>query len=442
MRDAHLSKGDGLAYSGDRSSGGKRKAVGGGSGSGGGGRGGKRKTAGDGAIPMNVVDGGGGDDSGTVPMNVVGGGGGRGSRDGGDDDDGAAPMEVSDDDMSRAAFGGGGGGSESEWSAGGNDGDDGGSDTDGEGDISSRGSGGTGSGSDDSGGSGGSDDSGSGGSGGTGSGSDDSGGNSGNSDGSGGRGRGGGGRAPKRLNGTARVSGPDLMGIFTTPSSDPRHEASDKAHIATYRERSETNLKKREGTAPSAKRTKYGIGSMPKLEVVLRGLTEDSEGLPLKNGVFFDRKQLSDLKDDFNIAYMLDPNHIGVALGETKVKRGGRSLVVKSFDHGEYTLGDDETKIRQWELLECKCGGGVSLDDALRRFILHLVSTQTIMKIHGAPFVRGDKYPEMLWNIRDAIARLEEEEDVELEDGELDLPELEELKVRRIRDVVGTRLDG
>ena len=48
----------------------------------------------------------------------------------------------------------------------------------------------------------------------------------------------------------------------------------------------------------------------------------------------------------------------------------------------------------------------------------------------------------MLWNIRDAIARLEEEKDVELEDGEMDLPELEELKVRRIRDVVGTRLDG
>ncbi|CAN0218654.1 unnamed protein product, partial [Scytosiphon promiscuus] len=170
--------------------------------------------------------------------------------------------------------------------------------------------------------------------------------------------------------------------------------------------RSETNPKKREGTAPSAKRTNYGKGSMPKLEVVLRGLTEDSKGLPLKNGMFFDRKQLSDLKDDFNIAYMLDPNHIGVALDKTKVKNGGRSLVVKSFDDGEYTLEDDETKIRQWELLECKCGGGVTLDDALRRFILHLVSTQTIMKIHGAPFVRGEKYPEMLWNIRDAIARL------------------------------------
>ncbi|CAN0344683.1 unnamed protein product, partial [Ectocarpus sp. 6 AP-2014] len=114
--------------------------------------------------------------------------------------------------------------------------------------------------------------------------------------------------------------------------------------------------------------------------------------------------------------------------GGGRGRGGGRSLVVKSFDHGEYTLEDDETKIRQWGLLECKCGGGVTLDDALRRFILHLVSTQTIMKIHGAPFVRGDKYPEMLWNIRDAITRLEEEEDVELEDGEMDLPELEELK--------------
>lgn len=240
------------------------------------------------------------------------------------------------------------------------------------------------------------------------------------------------------------------MEIFTTPSSDPRYEASDKAHIATYRERAGTKLKKRKGTAPTAKRTKYGIGSMPKLEVVLRGLTEDPKGLPLKNGVFFDRDELPHLKDDFNIAYMMDPNHIGVTVRDniaegcepTKVKKGGRSLVVKSFDHGEYTLEDGETKIRQWELLECKCGGGVTLDDALRRFILHLVTTQTIMKIHGAPFVRGDKYKEMLWNIRDAMTRLEEEEDVELEDGEMDLPELEELKVRRIRDVGGARLGG
>eukprot|EP00752_Nemacystus_decipiens_P015188 g13524.t1 len=168
-RDAALARGDGLAYSVDRSSGAKRKAVGGG----GGGSGGKH--------PRCPAGGG-----------CLGGGGGGGGRDlsGGDDDDGAASMEVSDDDMSRAAFGGGrGDDSGSEWSAGANDGDDGGGDTDGEGDISSRGSS---------------------------SGSDNSG-----SDGSGGRGRGGGGRAPKRLNGTARVSGPDLMGIFTTPSSNP-----------------------------------------------------------------------------------------------------------------------------------------------------------------------------------------------------------------------------
>lgn len=235
-----------------------------------------------------------------------------------------------------------------------------------------------------------------------------------------------------------RVEGPDLMKIFTTPSSDPRYEASDKAHIAAYREEADRKLKKREGTAPSAKYTKYGIGSMPKIEMVLRGLTEDSKGLPHKNKVFFDRKQLEDLKDNFNIAYTLDPEHIGVTLGKTKVKKGGRSLVVNSFDHGEYTMEDGKTKMKQWELLECKCGGSVTLDDALRRYIVHLVTTQTIMKIHGAPFVRGDKYPEMLWNINDAIARLEDEgTDVELEDEEMDLPELQELKVKRIRDVVG-----
>ncbi|CAM9497026.1 unnamed protein product, partial [Pylaiella littoralis] len=208
--------------------------------------------------------------------------------------------------------------------------------------------------------------------------------------GGGGRGRGGGGRAPRRLNAPVRVTGPDLMEIFTTPSSDPRYEASDKAHIAAYRKEADRKLKKREGTAPSAKCTKYGIGSMPKIEMVLRGLTEDSKGLPLKNGVFFDREQLKDLKEDFNIAYTLDPEHIGVSLRKTKVLKGGRSLVVNSFDHGVYTMEDGKTKMKQWELLKCKCGGSVTFDDALRRYILHLGATQTIMKIHGAPFVRGD----------------------------------------------------
>lgn len=350
------------------------------------------------AAPMDVAGGGGGDDGGdggVTPMDVVGDGGGEDGGDGG-----VAPVDMGDDDVSVASFGGGGGDdSDNEWSAGGNDRDNdggsssgsGGDDTDGEGsDSDGRGRGG------------------------------------------GGRGRGGGGRAPKRLNGTSRLSGPYLMELFTTPSSDPKYEKSDKEHIAANRKQADDKFKKREGTAPVAKCTKYGIGSMPRLEIVLRGLTEDSRGLPIKNGVFFDRKQLKDLKDDFNIAYTLDPKHIGVTICKTKVKKGGRELVVKSFNHGEYTMEDDKTKMKQWELLEFICGGSVKLEDALRRFIIHLVTTQTIMKIHSAPFVRKAKYPEMLWNIDDAIERFEEEgTDVELEDGEMDLPELKELKVRR-----------
>lgn len=424
----------------------------------GGGGGGKRKPCGGGraggAKRKAGRDGGGGAKRKAGGTGGVDGGGasastGGGRADGNGNDGGADPMEESDDDTSRATFDGDGGGSDSEWSAGGNGGGDGGGDTDGESDFRSCGSD---VGSDD----GGSD-------------SDDSGSDcdysdsdsdhsdSGDTDrcsvdsgssGSSGRSRGGGdscGRkkyqsGKKQPDGRARVTTQELIEILTAPSSDPRYEKSDKEHMAACRKEADEKKKRREGTAPRAGGTKYGIGSMPNIARVLRGLTEDSRGLPLKNGVFFDRDELPGLKDDFNIAYFLDPKHIDVQIDKTRVVKGGRELVVKSFNNGEYTLGDDLTKMRQWELLECRKGGRVTLHDALRRFILHLVTTQTIMKLHGAPFVRSAgrrKQSTMLWNIDDAIRRLEKDDGAELADGEMGLSELRDLKVRRfLRDAV------
>lgn len=451
------SEGKGFSPPDEVPSGAKRQISGGGSG----GRGGKRKDTGG--------RGGGGSAKGEATGVPSGGGGpaggGKPKADGGDGD-GATPMDVSADDMSRAVFGGGGDGSDSEWSAGGNDSDNGGSGTGGSGggDTDSGGSGGNGdgngssSGSDDSDSDGGgsdSDDSDSedSDSGGTDSASDDSGsgGSGGRSRGGGGRSRGGGGRGrgggdsgrrkkyqsgKHQPEGRARVTRSDLIEILTTPSI-PRYEASDKAHMAACRKEADEKKKKREGTAPRAGRTKYGIGSMPNIAAALGGLTDDSSGFPLKNGVFFDREKLEGLEESFNIAYFMDPKHIGVTLGTTMVEKGGRKLVVQSFERGEYTLEDGKTKMRQWELLKCQKGGSVTLDDARRRFILHLVTTQTIMKIHGAPFVRGARHSRMLWNIDAAIRRLEKDDGVELVDGEMDLSELKELKVRGIRDVVG-----
>lgn len=56
--------------------------------------------------------------------------------------------------------------------------------------------------------------------------------------------------------------------------------------ISLQNRNSREKAEKCEGTTPRAKRTKDGIGSMPKIAAVFRGLTEDARGLPVKHGVF------------------------------------------------------------------------------------------------------------------------------------------------------------
>ncbi|CAN0450740.1 unnamed protein product, partial [Pylaiella littoralis] len=344
--------------------------------------------------------------------------------------------------MSRATFGGGGGGSDSD---GGNDGDDGGGDpsssgggdTDGEGDISSRGSGGNSGGTDSS-----SDDSG-----GTDSSSDDS-----DSGGGGGRGRGGGGssrgsnRGGRGGGGSSRGSSRGGRG-----SSNPakrhtsRHEASDTERIAAKRAQSDKTTKSRAKTVDTAKRTEYGVGTVPRLAKMLTGLTKEPNNgdLLIKDGVYFDHDRLKELESDFNTAYMFNPIHIGVTLNKTnvgnggreptKVESGGRELVVESFNDGKYML-EDGTEIGQWELLEKRCDGGVTLDDECRRFVGYKVSTYVSMMARGVPFERAGKNMSgvgMLWNVDDAIAKIETG-GFDLDEGDMNLQQLRALKERLI----------
>lgn len=77
---------------------------------------------------------------------------------------------------------------------------------------------------------------------------------------------------------------------------------------------------------------------------------------------------------------MFNPATINVVLGTTRVSRAGKKkMKVTKFDHGKYILGD-KTEITQSELLESRCGEGVTLDQDLRRYVLQLVTTYVVMK--------------------------------------------------------------
>ena len=418
--------------------GGKRKA-----GSDGGGGGGKRKagSGGDGdgdgggderVAPMDVANGGGSAGGDAVGeggiMDVGGGSDGEWSAGGNDGADGGGGPSSSGGDSGDAVGEGGitdiGGDSDGDWSAGGNDGADGGggpsssggSDADGEGDISSDGnSGGSGI-----------------------SRCDSSRGDRGSSS-RGSSARGSGSRAPpkkssgkKQPPGMARMTAPDMGRLFTTP--DPGHKASDTERIAKKREQSDLAKKHRAKTVSTAGRTAYGVGTVPGIAKMLTGLTKEPNNgnLLINEEVYFDRDRLEELKFDFNTAYMFNPIHIGVALKETKVEIDERELVVSSFDNGKYKL-EDGTEIGQWELLEKRCDGGVTLDDECRRFVRYLVTVYTSMMARGVPFDRdgGNMSRGMLWNVKDAIARLESGY-FDVDEDEMDLQELRELEERLV----------
>ncbi|CBJ32682.1 conserved unknown protein [Ectocarpus siliculosus] len=175
--------------------------------------------------------------------------------------------------------------------------------------------------------------------------------------------------------------------------------------------------------------TVYGVETVPGLAKMLTGLTEDpnNDNLLVEDGVYCRRDKLDELESAFSAAYMFNPSHIGVSLNpldplnETKVEIGGRELVVKSFNTGKYTL-EDGTEIGQWELLETRCGGGVTLDDECRRFVRFLVATYTAMMARGVPFERdgGNMSGGMLWNVDDAITRLESGS-FDLDEGDMNL---------------------
>lgn len=162
------------------------------------------------------------------------------------------------------------------------------------------------------------------------------------------------------------------------------------------------------------------------------GLCEKSSGgLEILNGVSFKRSKLESLKSCYDTSYMFNPENIGVVLGTTEVTIDDMVHVVKSFDHGKYIVGDCGLKITQWELLQNRRDRGVTLESDLRRFILHLVSTYTVMMVHVVPFFSGGSNVTtgMLWNVDDAVARANMDDRIDPE-SEVTIAKLDRIKNR------------
>ncbi|CAM9924617.1 unnamed protein product [Scytosiphon promiscuus] len=121
----------------------------------------------------------------------------------------------------------------------------------------------------------------------------------------------------------------------------------------------------RGGTFFRAAKEPSGNTSIPVMVKVLGdGLRADQgEGdIEISEGVYYKRAELRNLQYYYDKSYAFDPRNIGVVFGETGVKIDGRIRVVKSVDHGKYTLEGRESRITQWELLENRCDERVTLD--------------------------------------------------------------------------------
>ncbi|CAM9107568.1 unnamed protein product [Hapterophycus canaliculatus] len=118
----------------------------------------------------------------------------------------------------------------------------------------------------------------------------------------------------------------------------------------------------RDGTFSRAANEASGNTSISVMVKLLGdGLCADQgEGdIKISDGVYYKRAELQYLQYYYDKSYAFDPKKIGVIFDESRVRIDGGVHVVKSVDHGKYTLEDRESRITQWELLEKRCDEGV-----------------------------------------------------------------------------------
>ncbi|CAM9648799.1 unnamed protein product, partial [Pylaiella littoralis] len=247
-------------------------------------------------------------------------------------------------------------------------------------------------------------------------GGDDDGGGSGS-----GRGRGGGSGPVRKVTCKQRpklYSSTKISARLVEPWQDRSREWMDNK-----KESGGEKAQERGNTFSRAANEPSGNTSIPVMVKLLEGDIEISDG------VYYKRAELRNLQYYYDKSYVLDPKNIGVVLGETGVKIDGRIHVVKSVDHGKYTLEGREPTITQWELMVNRCDEGVTLDACLRRFILHLVTKYTVMMGSVVPALSG-VLTGMLWNPNDAIDRANGSGDGIDPESKKKIGELMSIKVR------------
>ncbi|CAN0285788.1 unnamed protein product [Pylaiella littoralis] len=169
--------------------------------------------------------------------------------------------------------------------------------------------------------------------------------------GSGGSG-GGGGNDKVGGGGTGGGSGPvrklysstKIVARLVKPWNDKSREWMERSNRESACEKAEDS----EGTFNRAANEPSGNTSIPVLVKLLSGglCAEQGEGdIDIYEGVYYKRAELWRLQYYYDLSYMFDPQNIEVVFGETSVKIDGGVHVVKSVDHGKYTLGGRESTI-------------------------------------------------------------------------------------------------
>ncbi|CAN0320630.1 unnamed protein product [Ectocarpus sp. 6 AP-2014] len=218
--------------------------------------------------------------------------------------------------------------------------------------------------------------------------------------GAGGGGAGGGGRTSGEK--TARVNKPvGQRGLRSTTLAQELEEtilACMEPFLENNRRASDELVEDRRDTAPRAPNKTAGAGTIADAARFLAMLSHDKKyGIEIKEGVYLPRSSKSEIKSQYELDYAFDPSDIGVEVGKTTVTWGNKVQTVEAFDYGIYTLGDKQSKLTQWDVLEDRRGSGVTLEQDLRRYIGQLALTYVVMQSTGVPEIENDG------NVRDGM---------------------------------------
>ena len=144
--------------------------------------------------------------------------------------------------------------------------------------------------------------------------------------------------------------------------------------------------------APRTPSKRAGAGTIADAARFLAMLSHTKkDGIEIKEGIYFPRSGLGEIKSQYELDYAFNPSDIEVEVGKTKVTWNGKVKKVEAFDYGFYILDDkDKSKITQWDVLQNRFGKGVTLEQDIRRYIGQLALTYVVMQTTGVVEIEND----------------------------------------------------